>query len=192
MSHTARTSVPATVATALAALGAAVVLSPHAAATPPNRVSYPVDVSYPLNDLTEICGFEVWAHLEGTFKGVFRTTRSGVASEFDSQPSTRYTTYSPTTGKSFSVMFSTVFHVTYPDGIVEGGRVVADITGFNDKVPGIHASAGRAHFEDGVILVVQDGVPLVDYGEPSQVRGRPYGEADYEQLDALSCARLAP
>jgi hypothetical protein len=191
MSHFVRTCLLPPVATALAVLTATVVVSPHATAAPPNRVSYPVDVSYPLNDLTNVCGFDVWAHLEGTFKGVFRSTRSGVASEFDSQPATRYTTYSPTTGKSFSVMFSTVFHVTYPDGIVEGGRVVADITGFNDKVPGIHAAAGRAHFEDGVILVVQDGVPLVDYGEPSVVHGRPYGESDYDQLDALTCAQLA-
>jgi len=192
MPHPVRTSLLPTVASTLALLAAAVAVSPPATAAPPRRVSYPVDVSYPLDDLTEICGFEVWAHLEGTFKGVFRTTRSGVASEFDSQPSTTYTTYSPTTGKSFSVMYSTTFHVTYPDGIVEGGRVVADITGFNDKVPGIHAAAGRAHFEDGVILVVQDGVPLVDYGEPSVVRGRPYGESDYAQLDALTCAKLAP
>lgn len=192
MLHTARRSLLLPVTIALAALAGSVVVSPDAAAAPPTRVAYPVDVSYPLNDLTEICGFEVWAHLEGTFKGMFRTTGSGVASEFDSQPSTTYTTYSPATGKSFSVPFSTVFHVTYPDGIVEGGRVVADITGFSDKVPGTHAAAGRAHFPDGVILVVHDGVPLVDYGEPSVVRGRPYGESDFEHLDELTCAHLAP
>lgn len=137
--------------------------------------------------------FEVWVRLEGTFKGTIHTSRSGLASELDTQPHTRLTTYSPGTGKSFSVMFSTVFHTVYPDGLVPGGRVVADVTGFVDKVPGKHASAGHTRFPDGEIIEVVDGVPYVNYGEPDLEHGSLYdGGVEGEELDALTCARLAP
>lgn len=180
------------VVVALLALGATTVAGP-ALSTPPLHVSYPVDVTYEIPPLTEVCGFEVWVRLEGTFKGTIHTSRSGTASELDTQPATRYTTYSPETGKSYTVMFSTVFHTVYPDGLVPGGRVVADVTGFVDKVPGKHASAGRTHFPDGEIIEVVDGVPYVNYGEPDLSHGNFYdGETEGDELDALTCARLAP
>ena len=178
--------------TAAALVAATVAIAAPATSQPPLHIGYPVDVSYPLPELSEVCGFDVAFRLQGTFKGTIRTNRSGTASELDTQPSTLATTYSPETGKSFSVKFSTVFHTVYPDGLVPGGRVIADVTGFEDHVPGTHASAGRTHFPDGVIVEVVDGVPLVNYGDPDLSHGSLYGEGDGDQLDALTCARLAP
>lgn len=192
MSYLIRRSVRATVAVALAVTVALGLGISAVHANPPTKVKYPVDVSYPLDDLSDICGFEVWLHLQGTFKGTIHTNRSGIASELDTQPATRLTTYSPETGKSFTVMFSTVFHTVYPDGLVPGGRVIADVTGFVDKVPGTHASAGRTHFPNGVIVEVIDGVPYVNYGYPDLSHASLYGDADGDHLDALTCSRLAP
>jgi hypothetical protein len=170
------------------AVAAVLGLAAPAHSTPPVHVAFPVDISYEIPELTAGCGVEVWFSLVGTFKGTLVRDRSGtVIGEFDSQPNTRITFSSPTTGIAFDYMFSTTFHSSYPEGLDPGDLVISSATGFLDKVPGLPASAGRADFPDGEVVYVEDGVPYVNYGEPALFHGR---QNDPDAQDAAICARL--
>jgi len=184
-------SLPVRIGGAIALLAAAVVVGPSATATAPGKVAYPVDISYPLDDLTDICGFPVMFHMVGVFKGTLFRDKSGtIVGEFDSQPNTTQTFSSPESGKSFSFKFATTFHNKYPDGIEPGDRVVAKVSGFLEKLPGLPAWAGTAYFPNGEVLFVDDGgVPIVDYGEASRETKRKYTD---DQADAAICGALAP
>jgi hypothetical protein len=85
--------------------------------------------------------------------------------------------------------FSTVFHVQYPEGVDPGDVVVASVTEFTDKTPGLAADAGIAFFAGGTVLFVDDGVPYANYGRPTSSRGR---LNDPEAVDAAICAAPAP
>jgi hypothetical protein len=171
-----------------AVVGAALGVAQPAHSTPPLYVAFPVDVTYEIEDLTELCGVEVWFRMEGTFKGILFRDKSGVITgEFDSQPNTWATLYSPETGGSFRNPFATTFHNEYPHGVEPGDRVVASATGFLEKVPGLSARAGRLVFPDGEVLFVEDGVPYVDYGEPSQ---EPLAKYTFDEADAAVCDRM--
>lgn len=171
-----------------ALVGASFSVAPLAHSAPPVHVAFPVAVSYEITDLTEICGVEVWFRMEGTFKGTLFRDKSGVITgEFDSQPDTWATMFSPETGRSFRNPFATRFHNRYPDGVAPGDRVVASATGYLEKIPGLPARAGRTEFPNGTVLFVEDGVPYVDYGEPSR---EPRTKYTFEEADAAICARL--
>jgi hypothetical protein len=184
-----RISASARLCAVLVIAAATLAVGPGAAAAPPDKVSFPVDVSYPVDELAEFCGFDVWFSMVGTFKGTLFRDRTGtVVGEFDSQPNTRITFSSPTTGESFSYMFSTTFHSSYPEGLDPGDRVVSSVTGFLEKVPGLPASAGHVLFPDGEVVFVEDGVPYVNYGDPAWERGH---RNDFDSTDAAICAALA-
>lgn len=167
----------------------ALVAAPTAAA-PPVHISFPVYVTYEIDGLTELCGFEVWYELDGIFKGILFRNRDGVVTgEFDSQPHTWQTLYSPTTGESVSWQFPTTFHNRYPEGVDPGDLVIASATGFLEKIPGLPARAGRTVFSHGEVIVVEDGVPYVTYGEPDP--GHLKEKYDFDTADAVLCAQLA-
>jgi hypothetical protein len=189
MNETSRPQSSARRAAAVAAVvGATLGVSAPAHSAPPVHVAFPVDVTYEVHELTEGCGVEVWFSMVGTFKGTLVRDRSGtVIGEFDSQPDTRITFSSPTTGLVFDYMFSTTFHSSYPEGLDPGDLVISSATGFLDKVPGLPASAGRMVFPDGEVVAVEDGVPYVNYGDPTIFSGR---QNDPEAQDAAICARL--
>jgi hypothetical protein len=170
-----------------AALSAVLMPAAHAAA--PVRVAYPVDVSYPVPELSAVCGFDVTFSMTGTFAGViFHDSAGEIVRELDTQPGTMITWSSPTTGRSFTYPFSTVFHVTYPEGVEPGDRVIASVTGLGDKVPGISASAGNTLLTGGTVLFVEAGVPYANYGEPTSFRGR---SNEPDAVDAAICASLS-
>ncbi len=166
--------------------------APPAGAAKPVKVEFPVEYTYEIPELSELCGFEVWFALEGTFKGIlFRNKAGTIIGEFDSQPHTWLILYSPETGESFRNPFATTFHNRYPEGVDPGDRVIASATGFLDRVPGLRTRAGRLFFPDGEVLFLDDGVPIVDYGQPSH--GTPgLADYDFDEADALVCAALAP
>jgi hypothetical protein len=189
MSHGLRRSARARLCAVLVIAASTLAVGRGAAAAAPAKVSFPVDISYEIGELSELCGVDVWFSMVGTFKGTLFRDRTGtVVGEFDSQPNTRITFSSPTTGKSLSYMFSTTFHSSYPEGLDPGDLVVSSATGFLEKVPGLPASAGRTLFSDGEGLFVEDGVPYVNYGEPTWERGH---HNDFQSTDAAVCAALA-
>jgi hypothetical protein len=188
MSRALRTSLPVRLC-AILALGAAVfTLDPAASATKPDKVGFPVDISYEITDLSDVCGFEVWFSMVGTFKGtIFKDSSGTINGEFDSQPNTTITFSAPDNERSFSYKFSTTFHNQYPEGVDPGDLVITSATGFLEKLPGLPAAAGRAYFPEGEVLFVQDGIPYVDYGEPTIVARDKYSG---DEADAAICAYL--
>lgn len=176
----------------LAVLVAATAYTPApAGAVKPTKVAFPVEVTYEIEELTELCGVEVWFTLEGTFKGLLFRDRSGVVvREHNSQPDTWLNLWSPETGESIRNPFATRFHYRYPDGTDVGDRSIIRATGFVEKLPGLPAKAGQLVFEHGVVVAVEDGVPIVEYGEPTW--GTPGNDRySFEEADAAICAALA-
>lgn len=176
-------------------LGALIIgttLPTPAQAFKPVKIAFPVEISYEIPELTELCGFEVWFHMEGTFKGTLFRDRNGVINgEFDSQPNTFSWLYSPETGESLNKNpFAARFHNRYPEGLEPGDLAIATATGYLDKVPGLPARAGRIVFPHGEVLFVEDGVPYTDYGEPSS-NTPGADDYDFEAADAMICAALA-
>jgi hypothetical protein len=163
---------------------------PAAQAAAPARVSFPVDVSYPVPELSAVCGFDVAFSMTGTFAGLVFKDRSGdTFRELDTQPGTKITWSSPTTGRSLTYPFSTVFHVVYPEGVEPGDPVTVSVTGLSEKIPGLSAGAGNTHLVGGTVLFVLDGVPYAEYGYPVSFHGR---SNEPGVIDASMCAALAP
>ncbi len=178
---------------AVGALTSLLLATGTAGAAPPGssaplHVSFPVAVTYEIPELTEGCGVEVWFALEGTFKGTIFQRHGEVVGEFDSQPNTWMTLYSPETGRSIRNPFATTFHNKYPEGVDPGDPVIATATGFGEKLPGVRARAGRMYFPAGQVIEVVDGIPYVDYGEPASFTGSQF---DPEAGDAAICRELA-
>ena len=171
-----------------AVVGATLGVSPPAHSAAPVHVAFPVDLNHEIPELTELCGVEVWFSMVGTFKGTLFRDKSGtVTSEFDSSPNTWATLYSPETGRSFRNPFTIRSHSEYPDGVEPGDRVVSSVTGYLEKPPGLPARAGRLEFPNGELVYVEDGVPYVDFGEPSQELRSKY---TFDEADAALCDRL--
>jgi hypothetical protein len=177
--------------TVVAYLAAFVASASDAGAAAPTHVAFPVDQTFAIPELAPICGFDVSLNVRGTYNGtIFHDGAGAIVRELDTQPNTRLTWSSPTTGKSFAYPFSTTFHYDYLNGTAPGSRVVVTASGFGDKTPGVPASAGRIVFEDAVLLfVTPDGVPIVDYGMPTFATGH---SNDPDAVDAAICAALAP
>lgn len=170
-------------------LASAVTTQPATAAKP-LKVEFPVEVSYEIPELTELCGFEVWFSLEGTFKGMVYRDKSGVViREHNSQPDTWLTLSSPDTGKEIRNPFATRFHYRYLEGTDPGDRVIIRATGYVEKLPGLPAKAGQLVFPHGEVLFVEDGVPIVDYGVPTVMHGN--DRYSFEEADAAICKALA-
>jgi hypothetical protein len=185
LSH--RTGRPLLIAALLAAI--AYPLAP-AEAVKPLKVSFPVEFTYEITELTDLCGVEVWYGIEGTFKGLVYYDKSGaIVREVNSQPDTWQMLYSPETGESIRNPFATRFHYRYPEGTDPGDRVVIVATGYLEKLPGLPARAGRTVFPNGELISVDDGVPIVDYGEPSSDTPGIY-KYDFEEADANVCEHL--
>ena len=163
-----------------------------ASAFKPTKVSIPVEFNFEIPELTELCGVEVWFSMEGRFTGrLFRNKSGAIIGEFSSQPNTWMTLSSPDTGESIRNRFTTIAHYRYPEGTDPGDPAIIRATGYLEKLPGLPARAGRTIFPNGEVLFLQDGVPIVDIGEPSSNTPGIF-KYDFETADAMICAGLAP
>jgi hypothetical protein len=77
------------------------VLRLHVAAAAPNIQDYDVDFTFPLPDVTAVCGFAVRDHVQGTIREIISTQPSGavVIKDVQSHGYTE-TLYAPSTGGS--------------------------------------------------------------------------------------------
>jgi len=139
---------------------------------------------------TAACGFEVSITQVGTLKAtVFTDAAGAIIAEIDTQPGFVTMFSSSETGKAFAYPFSTVFHVEYPNGTTPGAPVILRATGLADRVPGIPADAGVVTYGDATVLFVDpNGVPIVDFGAPTAIRGH---ANDFSSVIAAGCAALA-
>ena len=113
-----------------------------------------------------------------------------IVRELDIQPNTRFTWSSPTTGRSFSYPYATAYHYRYAAGTEPGAPVVVRQSGLEYRTPRLRAVAGRTDYGNAFMLfVTDDGVPIVDFGEPTSRTSR---DLDGALNDAAICAALAP
>ena len=140
---------------------------------------------------TAACGFEVSITEIGTFKAtVFADQAGEIMGELDTQPGFVITYSSAETGKQLSFPFSTVFHYEFPNGAEPGAPAIVTAVGLVDQVPGIPADAGRVIYGNATVLfVTPDGVPIVDFGEPTAFTGH---LNDLATIAEAGCAALAP
>ena len=123
----------------------------------------PIDVSFPLPDLSAYCGFEVDLVITGTANVTLITNADGVVvREMDTQPGSRFGFASPDTGKSFDFPNSLSLHTAYPDGAAPGAKAVWRLTGLIGNAPGVASDAGMAAGEGVVLFITPEGIPIIE------------------------------
>jgi hypothetical protein len=159
-----------------------------AAAAEPRRVRDTVDVSYPLDYYTQLCGFPVRFRLSGPIDSLLFFDRSGaIVREVDTQPGATQTFSSPY--GSFSFPFATTLRTTYTDGAAVGSSAVATGSGLAGKVPGIPADAGQITYEGVVVAISPAGIPIVGFSGIMSTHGHANDPAVF---DAAICNALSP
>lgn len=163
--------------------------SAPAQAAPPSHFSEPINLTYPEDYLTDLCGFPVFFSLVGTFETTLQYNRSGAVSEIDTQPGTTLSFTAPTTGKSFSFPFASALHTDYPNGTKLGSEAIVSGSGLSLKVPGISAQAGTVVYSAVVVDKTSHGVPIVAFTGVISWVGH---ENDPDAVDAAFCSALSP
>ncbi len=159
-----------------------------ATAAEPIREAFPVDSTFRAPFTSAACGFDVFIHVEGTFKLTAHVNRQGeVVRELDFSPGLKVTFFAPSTGKSFTVTDPGIAHYVYPEGASIGSTAIIVFTGKQGSAPGVVA-AGRTVLEGVVVAFDPAGIPLVDVvRDVSQTGHFPPGE----DFVAARCAALA-
>ena len=158
----------------------------------PTFVTYEVNRTFVSPSFSAFCGFEIDITQIGTLKGTVFYDPAGtmIIKEIDTQPGFTVKVSSPSSGKSFSFPFATVFRFDYPNGATPGNRAIVMATGLLDKVPGVPADAGTVTYGNGTVLFIdQSGAPIVDFGVPTVFSG---SAVDPATAIAALCAALAP
>jgi len=153
---------------------------------------YQVQQTFASPSFSAACGFEVDITQSGPVKATvfYDSHGAGIIRELDTQPGFTYTLSSPQSHKSFSFPFGTAFHVDYTNGATAGSTAVVTATGLVDKVPGVPADAGSVTYGNAKVMFLNpDGVPIVDFGAPTAIKGR---ANDPAAAIAALCAALAP
>ena len=156
----------------------------------PSHHSERVDFTFPLADLSAVCGFPVEQSLTGTLKTTLRYDRSGrLVTELDTQPGTIITFSSPASGKSFSFPFSALLRTEYTNGGAIGSPATSYGSGLSLKVPGLPSDAGRIVFDAVVVAITPGGIPIVAFTGVISANGH---TNDGAAVDAAICRALAP
>ena len=161
------------------------------AAAPPVRVSDHVDVTVQSGFWTAACDVPVFIRTQSAQTFTFFSDRSGqVVAEIDTAPGLKTTVSSPIeaggTGKSFTYTAATPVRIVYPEGGHVGAPAIVYAPGLGGfYAPGV-ATAGRTVLE-GVVLLVVDGIPIVDVVGLLSDSGRPL---DFDEIIAARCGFL--
>jgi hypothetical protein len=128
-----------------------------------------VDLTLAEPELSSLCGFAVYRHLEGKVNATLFLDEGGVpVREIDTSPSLRYTFFSPDTGKSVSYPGTGTLMTDY----YADGTAVATVAGHLTFVqPGgtrpLLINVGLFVFRTVVIDTTPDGLPVI--GAPMDV-----------------------
>lgn len=162
---------PVVLAIGLAALGALTAIS--TAAAQPTTFTEVIDDTRLLPRASAECGFDVYQRLVGTVTVKLFTNRQGsLVRELDLLRGTRIIWFAPSRATSFTYPFNGAAWIDYPQGGTVGAPATLTLTGFQGKVPGQPADAGRAVFAGEVIFVRQDGIPVIEpHPDPESVSG---------------------
>lgn len=170
----------------LVALGA--VTAVPTAAAQPTTFTEVIDDTRLLPRASAACGFDVYQRLVSTVTvKLFREGSVAVARELDLSKGTRVIWFAPSTGTSFTYPFNGAAWIDYPEGGTVGAPASLMLTGFQGKVPGQPADAGRTVLAGQVIFVRPDGIPVI---EPHPVPESVSGSTGHLTLPNV-CAALA-
>lgn len=145
------------------------VFSVCAAATPPTRISFQFDETFPSDFLTDTCGIPVWIREQGAGTSTLHYDSGGqLVRELDTlAPGATVTLFSPLelggTGLSFTDVTHSPSTFLYADGTDIGDTAIVILNGVQrTSGPGNPRLVGRQVFEGVIIDFTLDGVPVVD------------------------------
>ena len=139
-------------------------------AAAPTRIQFELDVTFPSDVLTGLCGIPVFIHLQGggTTTLYYDKTGTQLIRESDTLPAGIVTTiFSPVeeggTGKSFTDVTHGPAVFEYPEGTELGAPAIVNLYGVQrTSGPGNPRLVGREVYDGVIIDFTPDGVPVVD------------------------------
>jgi hypothetical protein len=152
------------------------------------RLSFPIDDTFQDEYHSDVCGFDVTIHIEGTARVLLTLDADGeVVNEIDTFSG--FITYSSDTG-SFSFPLTQPIMFDYGQGAEIGSTATIKIVGLFGHVPGlIPSDAGIVILSGTVVDFSPEGIPNVDFnGEVTFQRGN-FEEGD--RIDAAICTALS-
>lgn len=158
-----------------------------AVAEQPIRIVEPFDIVQRASNTSRVCGYDVFRRTVGIFTVTAFKKDGVVVREIDGAHHASQTWFAPSQGTSYSFTFNAPVRYDYPQGGVVNAPATLTVTGFAEKIPGQHASAGQAVFEGIVVEITEGGIPLVTTDpEPVKLTGSsfPGVEARCAALDA--------
>ena len=148
------------------ALGTIFATAGIAHADKPTQIKDEVNFSFPSGFWTRTCGLPVVQTIAGKTQIKLFTAADGSVRELDTFPGMTIVLSAPSTGGSFSqVLGPATFE--YPEGVFIGAPSVVTTNGMHRRAPGLPAEAGQTVFEGVVIVILNGGVPVVDFGPPA-------------------------
>jgi hypothetical protein len=163
--------------------------APNAGAAAPRIVTTNVNVSFPDEHLTQLCGVEVQFFNVGTLNSKLFVDETGsITREIDTTEGDKVGWSSPTTGRSIVFPYGATLITEYPNGTAVGSAVTVTGSGLSLKLPGLSAEAGIAVFAGHVAFIDPDGVPIVAFDALLSIKGR---SNDPALFDAAVCAALS-
>jgi hypothetical protein len=151
------------------ALAALLLFVSHAAATPPTRIDFAFDDTFPSGFLSAFCGIPVLVHIKGGGTTTLYDDKNGaLVREHDTlAPGVTTTIFSPVeiggTGESFTDVTHAPSMFLYPDGTDVGDTAIVILNGVQrTSGRGNPRIVGRESYEGVIIDYTPDGVPIVD------------------------------
>jgi hypothetical protein len=146
---------------ALLALGGGLLAAAPAWAAPPKHFHIPLNVTFPDDELSSDCGFDVFEVVTGNANTTLFYDHSGtLVREIDTFPATTIAFTAPSTGKSIVSPSPAVGHIDYTGGGAVGTAAVFRLTGLRLMVqPGVMFT-GRQVFDLVVVGHTPEGIPV--------------------------------
>lgn len=177
----------------IAGLAALLLLAIPATATPPTRIAFEFDETFPSDFLTDACGIPVWIHEQGAGTTTLYYDSDGqLIRELDTlAEGATVTLFSPLelggTGRSFTEVSHEPSTFLYPDGTEIGDTAIVILYGVQrTSGPGNPRLVGRQVYEGVIIDFTPDGVPVVD---PVLLTSQA-GQFDFAAVLQARCAAL--
>jgi len=159
---------------ALLVAGAATSLSllvSEGTASPPTRISFDIDDTFPSPFLSAVCGIPVHVRTQGRVTVTLYYDKGGTAvvREIDTTPGgVAVTRFSPAsepggTGKSFTTGEHATLRTLYPEGNSIGDPAILIITGLQRvSGPGAARFVGRQVFDGEIIGATPENIPIAE------------------------------
>ena len=145
-------------------------LASEGTASPPTRISFDIDDTFPSPFLSAVCGVPVEIRTQGRVTvTLYHDKSETVVKEIDTTPGgVTVTRSSPAsepggTGKSFTTVEHATLRTLYPEGNSVGDPAILIVTGLQRVAgPGAARFVGRQVFDGEIIGVTPEGIPIAE------------------------------